>query len=98
MDGFLDRCHIPKLNQEQINNLFISHKEIEEVIKNIQILKSPGQMDLVQNSTRPSKERSALGPKEGKGRGKGDSGWFPCGQEFLVQSMAGVQEDLPAGV
>ena len=73
MDGFLDRCHIPKLNQEQINNLFISHKEIEEVIKNIQILKSPGQMDLVQNSTRPSKERSALGPKEGKGRGKGDS-------------------------
>ena len=36
MDGFLDRCHIPKLNQEQVNYLNgpILHKEIEEVIKN----------------------------------------------------------------
>ena len=35
MGGFLDRCHIPKLNQEQANylNRLISHKEIE-VIKN----------------------------------------------------------------
>ena len=34
MDGFLDRCHIPKLNQEQVNylNRPISHKEIEEFI------------------------------------------------------------------
>jgi hypothetical protein len=33
---FLDRCHIPKLNQEQVNylNRLISHKEIE-VIKNL---------------------------------------------------------------
>jgi hypothetical protein len=31
IDGFLDRCHIPKLNQEQVNylNRPISHKEIE---------------------------------------------------------------------
>jgi hypothetical protein len=37
IDGFLDRCHMPKLNQEQINylNRPISHKEIEEVIKNL---------------------------------------------------------------
>jgi hypothetical protein len=34
MDGFLDRYHIPKLNQEQVNylNSPISNKEIEEVI------------------------------------------------------------------
>ena len=44
MDGFLDRCHIPKLNQEQVNylNRPISHKEIEEVIKNLPTKKSPG--------------------------------------------------------
>ena len=43
MDGFLDRCHIPKLNQEQVNylNRPISHKEIE-VIKNLPTKKSPG--------------------------------------------------------
>jgi hypothetical protein len=30
MDGFLDRCHIPKLNQEQVSylNTPILHKEI----------------------------------------------------------------------
>jgi hypothetical protein len=35
MDGFLDRCHIPKLNQEQVNylNRPIPHKEVDEVIK-----------------------------------------------------------------
>jgi hypothetical protein len=35
IDGFLDRYHIPKLNQEQVNylNRPISPKEIEEIIK-----------------------------------------------------------------
>jgi len=35
MDGFLDRYHIPKLNQEQVNflNRSIFDKEIEEAIK-----------------------------------------------------------------
>ena len=44
MDGFLDRCHIAKFNQDQINylNRPISHKEIEEVIKNLPTKKSPG--------------------------------------------------------
>ena len=34
-DGFLNRYHIPKLNQEQVNylNRPISQKEVEEVIK-----------------------------------------------------------------
>jgi hypothetical protein len=43
MDGFLDRCHITKLNQRQVNNLNrpISHKETE-VIKNLPTKKSPG--------------------------------------------------------
>jgi hypothetical protein len=44
MDGFLDRCHIPKLNQEQVNylNRPISHKKIEEIIKHFSNKKSPG--------------------------------------------------------
>jgi hypothetical protein len=44
MDGFLDRCHIPKLNQEQIDylNKPISHKEIEEVNKNLPTKINPG--------------------------------------------------------
>ena len=35
MDGFLERYHIPKLNQEHITYLYrpISHKKIEGVIK-----------------------------------------------------------------
>jgi hypothetical protein len=39
MDDFLDRYHIPKLNQEHVNYLIrlISHKEIEKVIKNLSI-------------------------------------------------------------
>jgi hypothetical protein len=43
MDVFLDRCHIPKLNQEQTNyiNRPMSHKEIE-VIKNLPTKESPG--------------------------------------------------------
>jgi hypothetical protein len=43
MDGFLDRYHIPNLNQDQVNYLKrpISHKEIE-VIKNLPTKKSPG--------------------------------------------------------
>ena len=58
MNGFLDRCHLSKLNQEQVNylNSLISHKKIDDVIKNLPTKKAKGQMDLVQNSTRPSKK------------------------------------------
>ena len=44
MDGFLDRYHIPKLNQEQINyiNRPASHKEIEEISRNLPTKKYPG--------------------------------------------------------
>jgi hypothetical protein len=37
MDNFLDRYQVPKLNQDQINNLNspISPKEIEVVINNL---------------------------------------------------------------
>jgi hypothetical protein len=44
MINFLDRYQIPKLNQDQINNLNspISPKEIEAVIKSLPTKKSPG--------------------------------------------------------
>jgi hypothetical protein len=44
MDSFLDRYHIPKLNQEWVNylNRPISHKKIEKVINNFLAKKSPG--------------------------------------------------------
>jgi hypothetical protein len=37
MDSCLDKYHIPKLNQEQVNyvNKPIFYKEIEEIIKNL---------------------------------------------------------------
>ena len=54
MDGFLERCHTSELNQEQVNylNRPISHKEIEEVIKNHPIKKkkkAQGQVDFKGN-------------------------------------------------
>ena len=41
---FLDKYHISKLNQDQVNNLNrpISSEEIEAVIKNLPTKKSPG--------------------------------------------------------
>ena len=44
MDEFLDRYQVSKLNQDQINylNSPITHKEIEDVIKNLPIKRSPG--------------------------------------------------------
>jgi hypothetical protein len=44
MDNFLERYQIPKLNQDQINDLNcpISHKETEAVINNLATKKSPG--------------------------------------------------------
>jgi hypothetical protein len=44
MDKFLDRYRVPKLNQDQINDLNspISPKEIEAVINSLPTKKSPG--------------------------------------------------------
>ena len=44
MDNFLDRYHIPKLNQDQINDLNspICPKEIEAVINCLPTKRSPG--------------------------------------------------------
>ena len=44
MDLFSDKYHLPKLNQDQVNNLNrpISREEIEAVIKNLPTKKSPG--------------------------------------------------------
>ena len=56
MDKFLFRYQVPKLNQDQVNDLNspISPKEIEVVIKSLQTKKSPGQYGLMQSSIRPS--------------------------------------------
>jgi hypothetical protein len=57
MDKFLDRYQVPKLNQDQVNDLNspISPKEIEAVINSLPTKKAQDQMGLVQSSIRPSK-------------------------------------------
>jgi hypothetical protein len=57
MDGFLDRCHIPKLNQEQENylNRPILHKEIQEIFKTSQS-KKPRAHGFSAQFNRPSKK------------------------------------------
>jgi hypothetical protein len=44
MDDFLDRYHLPKLNQDQINNLSspVTPKEVEAFIKILPTKKCPG--------------------------------------------------------
>ena len=58
MDKFLDRYQVPKLNQDQINDLNNPKfpKEIEAVINSFPTKKSPGTDCLVKNSIRPSKK------------------------------------------
>ena len=53
MDKFLEKYNLPKLNQEEIENLSrsITNMEIETVIKNIQT-KAQDQMASQVNSTR----------------------------------------------
>ena len=45
MDTFLDKYHIPKLNQDQVNSLNrpVRREELEAVIRNLPTKKSPGQ-------------------------------------------------------
>ena len=44
MDKFLERCNLPRLNQEETENMNrpITSNEIEIVIKNLPTNKSPG--------------------------------------------------------
>jgi hypothetical protein len=62
MDKFLDRYQVPKLNQDQVNDLNspISPKEIEAVINSlpttIKKKKALDQMRLLHSSIRPSKK------------------------------------------
>ena len=58
MDNFLDRYQVPKLDQDQINNLNspTSPKEIEVVINSLPTKKGQDQIGLMQSSIRPSKK------------------------------------------
>ena len=44
MDKYLERCNLPRLNREEIENMHrqITSNEIETVIKNLPTNKSPG--------------------------------------------------------
>ena len=60
MDKFLDRCQVPKLSQDQINdlNIPVSPKEIEAVINSLPTTtttKAQDQIGLVQSSFSLSK-------------------------------------------
>ena len=54
MDKFLEKYNLPKLNQEEIENLNrpITSMEIEDVIKNFQQTKAQDQMASQVNSTK----------------------------------------------
>ena len=58
MDKFLDKYQVPKLNQDQVNDLNspIYPKKIEAVINSLPTKKALDQMGLVQSSIRPSKK------------------------------------------
>ena len=60
MDKFLDRYQVPKLNQDQVNDLnsptVLYPLEIEAVINSLPTKKVHDQMGLVQSSIRPSKK------------------------------------------
>jgi hypothetical protein len=58
MNNFLDRYQVPKLNQDQINNLnsHISPKDKKQSLIVSQPKTAPDQMGLVQSSIRPSKK------------------------------------------
>ena len=57
MDKFLDRNQVPKLNQDQVNDINspISPKEIEAVINSLPTKYAQEQMGLLQSSIKPSK-------------------------------------------
>jgi hypothetical protein len=58
MDNFLGRYQVPKLNQDQINNLNspVSPKEMETATNSLPTKKSIGPDGFVQSSINPSKK------------------------------------------
>jgi hypothetical protein len=64
MDNFIDRLKVPKLNQDQINDLnspiipkeIEAHNSLPTKKKKKKKKKVQGQMDVVQRSIRPSKK------------------------------------------
>jgi hypothetical protein len=58
MDKFLDRYQVPKLNQDQVNDLnsSIFPKEIEAVINSLPTKRNPGPNGFVQSSIRTLKK------------------------------------------
>ena len=59
MDEFLEKYNLPKLNQEEIENLNrpITNMEIETVIKYLPTNKAQDQMDSQVNSTKTLEKR-----------------------------------------
>ena len=62
MDKFLEKYNLPKLNEEEAENLNrpITADEIEAVIKKLPTHKSPGSDGLKQNSTKHLKKSLPL--------------------------------------
>ena len=62
MDAFLEKHKLPKLEQEEIENLnrLITREEIEAVIKNLPRHKSPSQMVSQGNSIKCLKKKQYL--------------------------------------
>ena len=62
MDAFLESHTLPKLEQEEIENLNrpITREEIEAVIKNLPRHKSPGLMASLENSIKRLKRKPYL--------------------------------------
>ena len=58
MDEFIETYNLPRVNQEEIKNLYIltTNKEIESVIKNLPTNKIQDQMAPPQNSTKHLKK------------------------------------------